>query len=139
MIAIPPVARGDVARVMRVHRTRTLEQIAVRRPTRLLPAHPPPPPRQERVIERLEGFLEHLGARAEVLIFEHGRPAPYSMPAERFLQLGIREGDSFQVEVIEVDGRVTGRIAGAPVLQVQPPPGGYLTAEELARRADPWD
>ncbi|MCW8137999.1 MAG: hypothetical protein KIT58_03750 [Planctomycetota bacterium] len=88
---------------------------------------------------RVEGYLEHLGAQAEVVLREDGRPVAYTMPPGEFLRLGLREGDRFWVEVLDRGGGPTGRIVPGDPETVAPPPERYLNPDELRASADPWD
>lgn len=86
-------------------------------------------------LERVEGFLEHLGGQAEVVLREDGRPVVYTMPPGEFIRLGIREGDRFWVEVLDRNGIMTGRIVSAEPEPAPSPPERYMTPDELRARA----
>lgn len=140
MTALAPVPLGQVRRVMRVAGRRGFE---ARRPDRLVHAASGPTfqQSQERVLERIEGYLEHLSdPDADVQLRENGGMHPHTLPAWRLRQLGLREGDRFWVEVVEAGGAVSGRlVADASTGPVPVSPQAYLTPDELAARADPWE
>lgn len=128
------VRPGDVARTMGTTRRR-IEDVSARRPERLRLARPV----ARRVIESIEGYVEHLGERAEVLLYEEGQSVAYEMPVHDFRVRGIGEGDRFWVDVIDAGGRIVGAIRADEPPAGTERPEDYMTPGELQAIADPWE
>lgn len=74
----------------------------------------------ERITDTMSGFLEILGEETADVIIEDGAEhcptckcngeSNYTMPVTEFIRLGIEEGERFWIDVVDVDGVITGRI-----------------------------
>ena len=93
------------------------------------------------VLESLVGFLHVLDEdSAEVTIIEDTVPSEYQIPSVHFTRLGIREGDSFYVDVIRQGGQIRGAIRRFDEMERQTCENEeYLTPEQLRGLSDRWD
>lgn len=64
----------------------------------------------ERVVESVEGFVEHLGPRAEVVLFVDGGTERFFMPRTELDRLGIGVGDGFWLDAVDCNGVISGKI-----------------------------
>ncbi len=125
------IAKGGVAASMGIRR-RSFTELRRRHPERLVPPAAASPPR---CLESISGLVETLADRAEVLLQEDGRWTRHEMPAHEFHRLGLIEGDSFLIDVLERDGKVWGRIRR---IESAPSNGPFRTPEEIEALSDDW-
>jgi hypothetical protein len=138
MAQIGPISADERERYLTPWRHGSLDEVGARRPRALITSPPPARP-TERVLESLEGLVEAIeGPEAAVAIIEDGKSVEHLLPAWRLTSLGLREGDSFWFDVVEVDGQPTGRLRVYEPTKVPARPERYLAPDDIDALERPW-
>lgn len=89
---------------------------------------------QDQHLISIEGFVKHLGPKAEVALHIEGGTKQFFMPRTDLDRLGINEGDSFWFDIFQRDGALVGRIR-APEPTIFAGPNVFDSPDELSARA----